>query len=184
MHVSLDGLALVTGNPDKLAETRRLTGVEIEGIEFDLPEIQSLDLEAVVRAKAAEAWRRVRRPLVVEETGLELAALNGFPGPLVKWMLDAVGPQGIARTAHRLGDPRAVARCQLLVTDGERTLLAEGSTEGVLVLPPRGDDGFGWDPVFQPAGHDRTYAELGPEIKDRIGHRGRAWRALLDELGT
>ncbi len=183
-RLSLSEIVLVTGNPDKLAETRRITGVEIEGLAIDLPEIQSLDLEQVVRAKAEEAWRRVGRPVVVEETGLELAALNGFPGPLVKWMLDAVGPEGIARTAHRLGDPRAVARCQLLVTDGERTLLAEGATEGVLVLPPRGADGFGWDPVFQPDGHDRTYAELGAEIKDRIGHRGRAWAALITKSAS
>ncbi len=179
---TLDDLTLVTGNPNKLEEARRITGVEIEGVEIDLPEIQSLHLEEVLRAKADEAWRRVGRPVVVEETGLELVAMNGFPGPLVKWMLDAIGPEGIARTAIALGDPRAIARCQLLVRDGERTLFAEGSTEGILVLPARGDAGFGWDPVFQPDGHDLTYAELGREIKDRIGHRGRAWSALLVDL--
>jgi non-canonical purine NTP pyrophosphatase (RdgB/HAM1 family) len=177
---------LVTGNPGKLAEARRLAGSGLEGIALDLPEIQSLDLEAVLRAKAAEAWRRLGRPLVVEEAGLGLAALNGFPGPLVKWMLDAVGAEGIAHAAAALGDPRAVARCMLLYVDGERTVLAAGATEGRLVLPPRGEHGFGWDPVFlpdgQPDGGTRTYGELAGLEKDAISHRGRAWRALLERL--
>jgi non-canonical purine NTP pyrophosphatase (RdgB/HAM1 family) len=179
----LTEIALVTGNPNKVLETRRITGQEIDSVEVDLPEIQSLDLREVLEAKAREAWNRVGRPLVVEETGLELAAMNGFPGPLVKWMLDAIGPEGIARTIMGLGDARATARCQLLVVDGNETLFAEGATTGTLVLPPRGEGGFGWDPIFQPDGHDLTYAELGSEIKDRIGHRGRAWADLVEKLG-
>ena len=119
---------------------------------------------------------------LVEETGLELAAMNGFPGPLVKWMLEAVGAAGIARTALASGEPRAKAVCLLLWTDGRHTVLARGETSGDLVLPPRGANGFGWDPVFQPAGDTRTYGELPDEEKDRIGHRGRAWRDLLGRL--
>lgn len=175
--------ALVTGNPGKLAEARRLAGRELEAVDLDLPEIQSLDLLEVLGAKGEEAWRRLRRPLVVEETGLALAALSGFPGPLVKWMLQAVGPEGVARTALALGDPRAEARCALLYRDAGGAVVAEGSTRGTLVLPPRGDGGFGWDPVFEPEGESRTYGELPPEAKDALGHRGRAWRALLAKLG-
>ncbi len=149
---------------------------------MELPEIQSLDMEAVLSAKARSAWESVRRPVIVEETGLELAAMNGFPGPLVKWMLEAVGADGIARTALALGEPRARAVCLLLWTDGGQTVLARGETAGDLVLPPRGGNGFGWDPVFRPAGDPRTYGELPDEEKDRIGHRGRAWRELLTRL--
>src|SRR5262249_1674617 len=137
---------LVTGNRGKIAEARRVVGPGLEAVEGDLPEIQSLDLLAVLQAKGEEAWRRPGQPPVVEEAGLELAAMNGFPGPLVKWMLDAVGAEGLARAAQALGDPRATARCALLYRDGERTVIAEGTTEGVLVLPPRGAHGFGWDP--------------------------------------
>jgi non-canonical purine NTP pyrophosphatase (RdgB/HAM1 family) len=170
---------LVTGNPGKLAEAGRILGTPVDSVDLDLPEIQSLDLRAVLEAKADEAWRRVGRPLVVEEAGLELAALNGFPGPLVKWMLDAAGPEGLARTALALGDPRATARCLLLYTDGGRRVIGEGVTTGRVVLPPRGDHGFGWDPVFQPDGEERTFGELdGPE-KDAVSHRGRAWRDLM-----
>jgi len=90
---------LVTGNPGKLAEARRLlgSGADLQAVEVDLPEIQSLDLEAILRAKAEEAWRRVGRPLVVEEAGLGLAALHGFPGPVA-----AVQPGGPADQAGLL----------------------------------------------------------------------------------
>ncbi len=120
---------------------------------------------------------------MVEETGLALAALNGFPGALVRWMLEAVGAEGIARTALALGDPRAEAHCALAWTDGDRYVCGRGTTKGELVLPPRGANGFGWDPVFLPDGESRTYGELADADKDRLGHRGRAWRDLLATLG-
>lgn len=196
-------LTLVTGNPGKLAEARRIVAsvsdIELRAEPVDLPEVQELDLEAVLREKGREAYRRLRRPVVVEETGLGLAALNGFPGPLVKWMLQAVGAEGIARTGFALGDLGAVARCALLYFDGETEVVGVGETPGVLVLPPRGDGGFGWDPIFAPADRfgvevgggtvgplgslaGKTYAELPPEIKDAVGHRGLAWRDLLRRL--
>jgi non-canonical purine NTP pyrophosphatase (RdgB/HAM1 family) len=136
----------------------------------------------VLAAKAAAAFAAVGRPLVVEETGLELAALRGFPGPLVRWMLEAVGAEGIARTALALGDARARAVCRLAWTDGGRSVVGEGATSGDLVLPPRGANGFGWDSVFRPAGETRTYGEMADVEKDALGHRGRAWRDLLARL--
>ncbi|HYL05220.1 MAG TPA: non-canonical purine NTP pyrophosphatase [Thermoanaerobaculia bacterium] len=175
---------LVTANPGKLAEARRLAGAGLGAVELDLPEIQSLDLLEVLRHKGEEAWRRLRRPLVVEEAGLDLAAFGGFPGPLVKWMLAAAGAGTIARAALALGDSRAVARAALYYRDDERTLVAEGGTAGTLVLPARGEHGFGWDPVFLPDGLDRTFGELtGPE-KDALSHRGKAWRQLLAGLAS
>ncbi len=185
MHPPAAGAAftLVTGNRNKLIEAERILGVKLECEPVDLPEIQSLDILEVLRAKGEEAFRRLRRPVVVEETGLELAALGGFPGPLVKWMLEAIGPGGIARTAHALGDPRATARCALIYLDGETEQIAEGDTRGELVLEARGDGGFGWDPVFVPEGRRETYAELGSSVKDRLGHRGKAWRRLQRLLG-
>jgi XTP/dITP diphosphohydrolase len=174
---------LVTGNAGKIAEARLAMGTDLEAVEADLPEIQSLDYLEVLRAKADEAWRRVgRRPLVVEEAGLDLAALNGFPGPLVKWMLQAVGAEGLARSAAALSDVRASARCFLLYKDGNQEILAEGRTEGTLVLPGRGRHGFGWDPVFLPEGSALTFAELTGADKTAVSHRGKAWRALAGRL--
>lgn len=185
---------LVTGNPGKAAETERILGYRPPIEPLDLPEIQSLDLMEVLEAKAREAWRRHRSaggrsPVVVEETGLELSALNGFPGPLVKWMLEAVGAEGVARAGLALGDPGVTAVCGLAFFEGadgsqgqETLLMASGRTVGTLTLPPRGDEGFGWDPVFVPEGEALTYAELSPETKDELGHRGRAWRKFSDVL--
>ena len=179
---ALPPFVLVTGNPDKAAEAERILGRPVPTVTVDLPEIQSLDLLAVLHAKGEEAWRRLGRPLVVEETGLGLDALGGFPGPLVRWMLEAAGPEGVARTARALGDPGAGARCALLYRDAAGAVVAEGADRGELVLPARGDAGFGWDVVFRPEGAAGTYAELGAEYKDRHGHRGRAWRALAAAL--
>ncbi len=178
----LGDFILVTGNRHKLAEARRILGCDVEAVAVDLPEVQDLDLGRVLGAKAEEAWHRLGRPLVVEDTAFELDALNGFPGPLIKWLLEAVGPEGVARLGLALGNPRARARCQLLFRDADRQIVAEGVTAGELVLPARGDGGFGWDPVFRPDGEMLTYGELTPARKDEIGHRGRAWRALAAML--
>ena len=180
--MSLAPFVLVTGNRGKIAEARLALGMEIEAVEVDLPEIQGLDLFEILQQKAEVAWEMVQRPLVVEEAGLGLTALNGFPGPLVKWMLESIGAEGIARTAHALGDPRAVARCALLYRDAERSVVAEGNTSGTLVVPGRGEHGFGWDPVFLPDGESRTFAELAGQEKDAVSHRGKAWRDLMPKL--
>jgi len=172
----------VTGNPDKLVEARRLCGESLRSVDLDLPEIQSLDIVEVVHYKAEVAAARVRGPFIVEETGLELEAMNGFPGALVKWMLVSTGAETLADIARLLGDKRATARCCLLYRNGTTSVLGQGSTHGNLVLPPRGLYGFGWDPVFVPVGETRTYAELEPALKDRLSHRGRAWRELRDRL--
>ena len=176
------GTLLVTGNPGKIEEARRICGFALEAHQVDLPEIQSLDIREILRGKAKEAWRVVQRPVIVEETSLELKALNGFPGPLVKWMLSSVGAEGIARTAHELEDGTAHARCLLLLFDGEEEIFGEGITPGTLVLPARGEGGFGWDPVFQPDGSTHTYAEMEAAEKSRLSHRGAAWRDLLSRF--
>ena len=175
---------LVTGNRNKLIEAERVLGCRLQCEPLDLPEIQSLDLLEVLRAKGDEAWRRLRRPIVVEETGLSLPVMGGFPGPLVKWMLEAIGPQGIARTVHALADPRAIACCALLYRADDVTLIGEGEAHGTLVVEPRGTGGFGWDPVFVPEGHQQTCAELDPEVKDKLAHRGLAWRNFQRVLKT
>lgn len=192
-------IAFVTGNRGKLEEVRRIWAaapggppVELEAVELDLPEIQSLDLVEVVRAKAREAHRRLGRPVVVDETGLDIEAFGGFPGPLVKWMLEAMGPEGMAAAALAVArsavdgkgaTAAATARCAALYLGDDGTeVVAEGSEEGTLVLPRRGENGFGWDPVFLPAAGEKTYGELSGEEKDRDGHRGKAWRELARKL--
>ncbi|MEM9292842.1 MAG: non-canonical purine NTP pyrophosphatase [Acidobacteriota bacterium] len=181
----LAGVTLVTGNRHKLEEARRLLGAageDLDSAAVDLPEIQSLDLQEVLSAKAEEAYRRLGRPVVVEDTGLGLHAFGGFPGPFIKWMLEAAGLETLARSAHALGDPRATVRCGLHYRDHQGSVVAIAEVTGSLTATPQGDGGFGWDPIFQPRGEGRTYAEMDTGSKDALGHRGKAWRQLLDRL--
>ena len=181
----LERLVFVTSNLGKLREAEAVLGARLEHRALDIPEIQSLDLGEVVRAKARAAYRRLGVPVLVEDTSLELAGLGGFPGPLVRWLLASVGPEGIARLVHAFGDPRAVARCLACALDGSDEVVGLGEVRGVIAERPRGRRGFGWDSVFVPdGGGGLTYAEMAPEAKNAISHRRRALEALAAALGT
>jgi non-canonical purine NTP pyrophosphatase (RdgB/HAM1 family) len=167
---------LVTSSSNKAAEIAAITGEPFPTAALDLPEIQSLDLREVLRHKAREAFGRLGRPVVVEDVSLELAGLGGFPGPLIKWLLQAAGPEGLVAVCDGARDRRARAVCGVLAWDGESELWAEGSVEGSIASAPQGSSGFGWDPVFVPEGHDRTFALMSAEKKNAVSHRGAAWR--------
>ncbi len=129
-------------------------------------------------------------PALADDSGLEVDALGGAPGPRSaryagedaadednrRMLLAALkGVPGAGRTGR--------FRCIVAVAwPGGGELSAEGVCEGAVVAKPRGEDGFGYDPLFLPAGWDRTMAELAPEEKDRISHRGRALRAIRELL--
>lgn len=178
-----DDLVFVTSNEGKLREAEAVLGRSLDHHALDLPEIQSLDLEEVVRAKAASAWQNLGRPVLVEDTGLELVGLGRFPGPLVRWLLTSVGPEGICRIAHCFPNPGATARCLICATDGTADVLGEGVVEGMIAEAPRGPGGFGWDSAFIPDGSGgRTYGEMSEDEKNLISHRRKAFLALRDAL--
>jgi non-canonical purine NTP pyrophosphatase (RdgB/HAM1 family) len=180
----LDELVFVTSNLDKVREAEAVLGRSVQHQAIDLPEVQSLDLMEVVRSKAAAAVARLDRPVLVEDTGLELVGLGGFPGPLVRWVLSTVGAEGIARIAHAFENQRAVARCLLCATDGDTEVFGEGVVHGRITPAPRGPGGFGWDSVFEPdVPGGRTYGEMSEAEKNAISHRHRAFEALRVELG-
>jgi len=173
---------LVTSSPHKAEEIAAITGHTFPASALDLPEIQSLDLREVLRHKAREAYGRLGRPVVVEDVSLELNGLNGFPGPLVKWLLKAAGPQGLIALCRGAGEWRARAVCGVLGWDGVHETWAEGIVEGTIAPEPRGVSGFGWDPVFIPDGRERTFAEMKADEKNAVSHRGTAWRGLISRL--
>jgi len=179
----LDGLTFVTSNLGKLREAEAVLGVSLDHRALDLEEIQSLDLEEVVSHKAATAFSRLGRPVLVEDTSLELAGLGGFPGPLVRWLLTSVGPGGICRIAAAFEDPTATVRCIAMASDGRAEVLGLGVVTGKIVRAPRGTRGFGWDSTFSPDGcGGRTFAEMDESEKNAISHRMLAFQNLRDAL--
>lgn len=142
--------------------------------------------------KAHAVAREIGLPAVADDSGLEVDALGGAPGPRSARYAgeDATDEENRRQLLGAMkGIPGAgrVARFRCLAAvawpDG-RELHAEGTCEGTLTTKPRGAGGFGYDPLFVPEGWDRTMAELEPEEKDRISHRGRAFRALRDLLAS
>jgi non-canonical purine NTP pyrophosphatase (RdgB/HAM1 family) len=136
----------------------------------------------VAREKARSAWERLRRPVLVEDSGLEVLAWGGFPGALVKWLEKTAGLDGIVRMLDPFPDRSARAVCAIACFDGERLLEARGVAGGTIAPAPRGENGFGWDSIFAPRGSERTFAEMLATEKDAVSHRGRAWAELSRKL--
>jgi non-canonical purine NTP pyrophosphatase (RdgB/HAM1 family) len=179
----LDELVFVTSNLGKLREAEAVLGCSLRHQAVEIEEMQSLDLGEVVRRKAAAAHSSLGKPVLVEDTSLELAGLAGFPGPLIRWLLASVGPAGICRLADAFEDRRATARCIAFAFDGHDEAAGEGVIHGAIAQTPRGRRGFGWDSSFIPNNGDgRTYAEMDEAEKNEISHRMRAFRALRSAL--
>ncbi|BBZ21247.1 RdgB/HAM1 family non-canonical purine NTP pyrophosphatase [Mycolicibacterium gadium] len=192
-------LLVATRNRKKLAELHRvlegaglseLTLLSLDDVApFDEAPETGATFEENALAKARDAFRATGIASVADDSGLEVAALNGMPGVLsARWS----GRHGddAANTALMLGqladvpDSRRgaafVSACALVSGVGE--VVVRGEWPGAIVREPRGDGGFGYDPVFLPSGSTRTAAELSPAEKDAASHRGRALALLVPAL--
>jgi XTP/dITP diphosphohydrolase len=188
-------------NRKKLAELRRvLDAAGVSGLTLlSLDDVASFDeapetgatFEENALAKARDAYRATGLASVADDSGLEVAALNGMPGVLsARWS----GRHGDdpANTALLLGQMRDVpdarraaafvSACALVYGDTRKEIVVRGEWPGTIVREPRGDGGFGYDPVFLPSGSTRTAAELSPAEKDAASHRGRALALLVPAL--
>lgn len=177
-----DGWVLVTGNVNKWREAERILGFAIERVELDLEELQAESVSAVARAKAQAAFQKLGRPVIVEDAGIELLGLGGFPGPFIKYWEKLGGLNSICRTADGLGDRRVRAVCALGICSAQRSEVVEGAVSGTLSTEPRGSNGFGWDAIFIPEGDTRTFGEMTPAEKDARSHRRNAWQLLRERL--
>ncbi|KAI0408151.1 inosine triphosphate pyrophosphatase-like protein [Xylaria palmicola] len=169
----------ITGNANKLSEVRAIlepTGTAVRSQALDLPEIQG-SLEDVTREKCRVAADLVGGPVLVEDTCLCFNALNGLPGPYIKWFMKSIGHVGLNNLLAAYDDKsaQAVATFGFCKGPGQEVLLFQGRTDGKIV-PARGPTHFGWDAVFEYEGE--TYAEMEKDKKNKISHRGKA----LDEL--
>ncbi len=176
----------VTSNPYKRREAASILGVELEAANLDLPEIQALNVAEVAAAKALAAYEALERPdspVLVEDSGLVIESWNGLPGALTKWFLKGVGAEGLLRMISPGEDRSARAVCAVAIVDGKGSVrVFEGAVAGSLAPEPRGESGFGWDPIFIPGGASLTYAEMG-EAKNADSHRARAFRSAREWLG-
>lgn len=169
-------ITFITGNEHKLREAREILGVDIKQKNIDIPEIQSVELKPVIEAKLKEAYKILQKPVIVEDVGFFSEALNGLPGALIKWFIEkTLGRDGIVKILEPFDNKKATVVCAVGYTeDGETIHVFEGKINGI-VVPKRGESGFGFDPIFQPEGYSKTFAEMSAEEKNAISHRGRAF---------
>lgn len=177
-------LILVSSNPNKGIEAERILGVPLLRVSLSLPEIQAATVEEITRYKLEVARSKGYSRLVVEDVSLGFDELGNFPGPYVKWLLEAAGGRGLAAIAYALNNRAARAQCCIGYWNGSSILTFLGETEGEVLVHPRGSGHFGWDAWFLPRGSEKTFAEMSAEEKDSISHRGRAYRKLAEHLAT
>lgn len=177
-------ITLVTGNQGKLHEYEALlpkeTDITFVIHKLDLPEIQSLDLEAIVRDKLLRAFEILHTPVIVEDVSAGLDRLDGLPGPFFKFFEQKLGKHALLTLAKAPGEDVTIL-CTTGYYDGESMLFGVGEIHGV-VVEPRGEGGFGFDPVVVPDGESRTMAEMSFEDKNQISHRSLAVTSLLRQL--
>lgn len=175
-----------TSNPGKLREVRhRLAplGWRVLQGRRRLVEPQADDLETVARAKLGQVPPS-SGVVLVEDAGLFVRGLQGFPGVYSAYALRTLGPARLARLLPA-GDRRASFRAVMAFRVGMGTpRVVVGEVKGSIARHPRGTSGFGFDPIFVPSGERRTFAELSPEEKDRLSHRGMALNRLVRALGS
>lgn len=193
-------IVLATGNRGKLAELQAMLaplGIEVTAqADYNVPEVEETGLSFVENAllKARNAAIHTGLPAIADDSGLEVAALNGAPGIYSARYAgpDASDAENNAELLANMdglspGERRARFACLLVFLrhpEDPTPLICEGSWEGRILDTPRGNGGFGYDPLFLIPERNQTSAELPPEVKNEISHRGRAMRLLARQLAA
>ncbi len=176
-------ITFVTGNEFKVKETEEILNIDLDVSKIELDEIQGLDLEKVALHKLNQAYEILKKPVMIDDVSFEVGVWNDFPGPLIKWMLKAgEGPSLLLKLLEKEKNRKAKARLAIGFHDGHKPQLFFGESTGVVAHEIKGDNGFGWDRVFIPDGHIQTFAEMPPDLKNSISHRGRALAKFQDFL--
>ena len=187
-------LVFATNNAHKLEEVAAILGDPVEllslndiGCQADIPETAET-LEGNALLKSSYIYKNYHLDCFADDTGLEVEALNGAPGVYSARYAGGEGHDAQAnmlKLLHEL-DGKENRKAQFrtaisLILDGKEYLF-EGVIKGEIIKEKRGDSGFGYDPVFMPEGYDRTFAELGNDIKNQISHRALAVQKLCEFL--
>ncbi len=193
-------LLLASRNPKKLVEMRRIVAAAVPGVDVlgldDVPAYDEVPESGATFAdnaliKAREGFAHTGLPTVADDSGLTVDALNGMPGVLsARWSgrhgddranLELVLAQLSDTPDERLG---AAFVCAVALVSAKGETVVDGRMPGRLIRAPRGENGFGYDPIFVPDGYEVTSAELPSDEKDSISHRGQALRALVPHVAS
>lgn len=171
----------VTKNEGKLREAKSILSdysIEVEMLTVEKEEIQSYDLEKI----ALYALRHIDfrdAPFFVEDAGLFVEALNGFPGPYSSYIYKTIGCEGILKLLEGVDNRKAYFLSVVaLRAPGLGDVVFKGKVNGIIANEMRGEKGFGFDPIFIPDGCEKTFAEMNIEEKSRYSHRGKALRKM------
>jgi non-canonical purine NTP pyrophosphatase (RdgB/HAM1 family) len=169
----------ITSKKEKFEEAKAIIP-ELQQKDIDLTEIQSLDSMTIIMAKLEEAKKHIKGSILVEDASVECEALNNFPGPLAKWMIQAMTIQEIYPL---IKDKKITYRATVGLWHKGEVHYFEGTVEGK-VVKPKGQQGWHWDPIFLPNGSKKTFAEMSKEEKNSYSHRGKAFQKLKEFLTT
>ncbi len=178
-----------TGNPGKLKEVRKVfssIGLEVEQLMAPYPELQVDTLREVVEHGLAYLWDKYQKPLMIDDSGLFIDELRGFPGVYSAYVYRTLGCDGIINLLKGTGADEPSAHFQCCaghIDESGNITIAEGMVDGRIILEKKGDGGFGFDPIFVPEDQDRTFAQMSLEEKNELSHRSRAFDALARKLG-
>lgn len=195
-------IVFATNNNHKLSEIQDILGSTIEvkslkdiGCHVDIPETGTT-LEENAQIKANYVWNNFQTMVFADDTGLEIDALNGEPGVYSARYAGGEGHDSEANIQKVLANLQGVenrkARFRTVIafiykdkkTGNKTTKLIEGIVDGSIITEKRGEAGFGYDAIFVPEGYDKTFGELGMDIKNSISHRARAVQQFAKELQT
>ena len=185
-------IVFATNNQHKLSEIRQILGDRVEVLslkdincDVDIPETGTT-LEANALQKAQYIYDHYQMNVFADDTGLEVDALDGAPGVYSARYAGGEGHDSeanMAKLLHELGENnnrRARFRTVIALIIQGQVHEFEGIVDGEIIRERRGGEGFGYDPIFQPEGYDKTFAELGVEVKNQISHRARATQKLVE----
>ncbi len=178
-------LYFATGNAAKVKEVRAILRdlpFTIVRIDEKGKEIQSDFLEEIAKVSACRASRARELPLFVEDSGLFINCLRGFPGPYTSYALRTIGLSGVLTLMQGITEREAFFRSVVsFCRPNERPIGFIGEVSGFITIATRGDKGFGFDPIFEPKGGcGRTFAEMTVQEKNVLSHRARAVHAFAE----
>ncbi len=172
-------LYFITSNTHKHTEVSHMTEIPIEQYPFDYPEIQADTLEQVAQFGIDYCYAKVNSPCFIEDSGLFVTRLSGFPGVYSKYVFTTIGCQGILQLLSAHKERTAYFKSVIAYHDGRKRTLFKGKVTGVIADEPKGSKGFGYDPIFIPEGASISFAQMSTEGKNLYSHRGKAFKRFI-----